>query len=185
MYTLWSSHIWAHPTQVFCPVQATKLLSPRSCLQICVYPNQIPVPLMENSGLPTPPVGMLELTVQRCSNLRSKDLVGAGDPYVKTSVLTMGTAKDKHGKEVDIVAKEEPPHYTAVKSKKNPEFNEHFKVLLFASTRCNVSVGCFWILLLPWNCLSLLLKTCDYSLAHKARREQSECLLMSLCCHRD
>ena len=96
-------------------------------LQMVVYPNQIPIPLMENSGLPKPPVGMLELTILRCHGLRSKDVVGPGDPYVRVSVLTMGTSTDKHGKEIEIVAKEDPPHQTEVKHSKNPEFKEHFK----------------------------------------------------------
>ena len=99
-------------------------------MQFVVYPNQISVPLMENSGLPTPPVGMLELTVQKCANLRTKDMLGPGDPYVKVAVLTMGTSTDKHGKEVEIVAKEDPPHTTGVKHSKNPTFGEHFKVRL-------------------------------------------------------
>jgi Ca2+-dependent lipid-binding protein len=96
-------------------------------MQMLVYPNQIPIPLMENSGLPKPPVGMLEVTLQKCTGLRNEDIVGNGDPYVKISVLTMGTSTDKHGKEIEIVAKEDPPHFTGVKHSKNPEFNEHFK----------------------------------------------------------
>jgi Ca2+-dependent lipid-binding protein len=110
-------------------------------MQIVVYPNQIPVPLMENSGLPKPPSGMLELTVQRCSNLRSKDLVGKGDPFVKVSVLTMGTMTDKHGKEHPMVAHEDPPHTTAVKSGKDPVFNERFKVQLRLVAACMPSVA--------------------------------------------
>ena len=97
-------------------------------LQIVVYPNQIPVPLMENSGLPKPPSGMLEITVQRCANLKSEDVLGKGDPYVKVTTLTMGTHTDKHGKEHEIVAKEAPGHATTVKSGSNPDFNEHFRV---------------------------------------------------------
>lgn len=105
--------------------------------QIVVYPNQIPVPLMENSGLPKPPSGMLEITIQRCANLKSQDVLGKGDPYVKVSVHTMGTVTDKHGKEHEIVAKEAPGHATTVKSGKDPEFNEHFRARfhLIASTR--------------------------------------------------
>jgi hypothetical protein len=101
----------------------------RPCpMQIVVYPNQIPIPLMENSGLPKPPSGMLELTVQRAANLRSKDFTGGGDPFVVISVHTMAKMLDKHGKEHEIVAKESPPHTSSVLKGKNPEFNEHFKV---------------------------------------------------------
>jgi hypothetical protein len=55
-------------------------------VQHLVYPNQLNVPLMEKSGLAKPPVGMLEVTIERASGLRTGDIVGKGDPYVRVSV---------------------------------------------------------------------------------------------------
>lgn len=51
-----------------------------------VYPNQLDIPLMENSGLAKPPVGMLEITVEKAIGLKSGDMLGKGDPYVSIQV---------------------------------------------------------------------------------------------------
>ena len=54
--------------------------------QMLVYPNQLDIPLMENSGLAKPPVGMLEVTVEKAVGLKSGDMLGKGDPYVSIQV---------------------------------------------------------------------------------------------------
>lgn len=120
----------------------------RGCVQQVVYPNQIHVPLMENSGLPKPPVGMLEITVIRGTGLRGGDTFSKGDPYVRITVQER-KLPDDDDEDVDgaaaagksgaaakvrledevVVLKEHPSHQTAHhKNTKNPEFNEHFKV---------------------------------------------------------
>lgn len=122
-------------------------------MQQVVYPNQIHVPLMENSGLPKPPVGMLEITVIRASGLRTGDTFSKGDPYVRISVQERKLPEDdeeaadgaaaagKSGaaakvrlEDEVVVLKEHPSHQTVHhKNTKNPEFNEHFKVRLATS----------------------------------------------------
>lgn len=100
-------------------------------VQVCVYPNQISVPLMENSGLPKPPCGMLELTVESCSGLKSADLIGKGDPYVKMAIQKRGRITEHEpgdDDEPDKILFQAPSHRTCTKhNNKNPEFKEHFK----------------------------------------------------------
>jgi C2 domain len=112
-------------------------------VQQLVYPNQLNVPLMENSGLAKPPVGMLEVTIERASGLRTGDIVGKGDPYVRVSVQEryVPTAEEIEEQGGDPssapedacddgiqVLKEHPAHCTSIhKNTRNPEFNEHFK----------------------------------------------------------
>jgi Ca2+-dependent lipid-binding protein len=55
-------------------------------VQMLVYPNQLDVPLMENSGLPKAPVGMLEVTVEKATGLKGNDVLGKGDPYLRLQV---------------------------------------------------------------------------------------------------
>ena len=89
---------------------------------ICVYPNVIAIPLMPNSGLPTPPVGMLEIDIKKIEGLKgSGDLIGKGDPYIRMSVLQLNP-------EDGTVMKQGPYHQTAVKSGKKPVFNEFKRV---------------------------------------------------------
>eukprot|EP00892_Ulva_mutabilis_P003246 jgi/Ulvmu1/1293/UM011_0017.1 len=105
-----------------------------------VYPNQIHVPLMPNSGLPKPPVGMLEITVVKATGLRSADTFSKGDPYVRISVQERkmpedddqeGAASKVNVEDEVVVLKEHPSHQTVHhKNTKNPEFNEHFKILV-------------------------------------------------------
>lgn len=55
-------------------------------VQMLVYPNQLDIPLMENSGLAKAPVGMLEVTVEKALGLKSGDMLGKGDPYASIQV---------------------------------------------------------------------------------------------------
>lgn len=148
-----------------------------------VYPNQINVPLMENSGLPKPPVGMLEINVIRASGLRTGDTFSKGDPYVRISVQErklpddeeveedgdadgagVGKASKATVEDEVIVLKEHPSHQTAHhKNTKTPEFNEHFKV------RCAASVVAAFVVI-PARCVV-------------ARMHGARCLRIGRCEH--
>eukprot|EP00775_Hariotina_reticulata_P004857 gene4857-5102_t len=51
--------------------------------QFAVYPKGIQVPLVEGGGAASVPCGVLELTLVKLKGLRSEDLIGQSDPYVK------------------------------------------------------------------------------------------------------
>lgn len=50
--------------------------------EIALYPNSVSVPLLANYGVPKQPRGMLHITLQSITNLKSTDYITKGDPYV-------------------------------------------------------------------------------------------------------
>ena len=46
-----------------------------------VYPNKMDFPVMENFGVSPPPLGMLEITIERAEGLINSDFLGKSDPY--------------------------------------------------------------------------------------------------------
>jgi hypothetical protein len=125
---------------------------------------------MENSGLPKPPVGMLEVTVEKATGLKSADLLGKGDPYVRMQVRRRKIPQQKDtagkeavpddGQELDesaesdevVILKEYPDHRTEhKKNTKHPVWNEHFKVHILAPFECARAFATFLASLLSWN----------------------------------
>ncbi|KAK9809105.1 hypothetical protein WJX72_009433 [[Myrmecia] bisecta] len=54
--------------------------------QFLVYPNKMSFPIMENGGVPHPPIGMLVVKVVSGKNLPRTDLVGKSDQYIQLAV---------------------------------------------------------------------------------------------------
>jgi len=46
-----------------------------------VYPNKMDFPVMENFGVTPPPLGMLEITIDRAEGLPNSDFLSKSDPY--------------------------------------------------------------------------------------------------------
>ena len=46
-----------------------------------VYPNKMDFPIMENFGVTPPPLGMLEITIERAEGLPNSDFLSKSDPY--------------------------------------------------------------------------------------------------------
>ena len=46
-----------------------------------VYPNKMDFPVMENFGVSPPPLGMLEVTIERAEGLPNSDFLSKSDPY--------------------------------------------------------------------------------------------------------
>ena len=46
-----------------------------------VYPNKMDFPVMENFGVSPPPLGMLEITIDRAEGLINSDFLSKSDPY--------------------------------------------------------------------------------------------------------
>ena len=46
-----------------------------------VYPNKMDFPVMENFGVSPPPLGMLEITIERAEGLINSDFLSKSDPY--------------------------------------------------------------------------------------------------------
>ena len=51
-----------------------------------VYPAHMSFPIMDNSGLPPKPEGMLMVKVLRGEKLKGKEVVGKIDPFVQVGI---------------------------------------------------------------------------------------------------
>ena len=52
-----------------------------------VYPAHMSFPIMDNSGLPPAPEGMLLVKVLRGEKLKGKEMVGKIDPFVQVGIF--------------------------------------------------------------------------------------------------
>ena len=73
-----------------------------------VYPNKMDFPVMENFGVTPPPLGMLEITIDRAEGLPNSDFLSKSDPYCEVRELPLHSSQviikdaalastDKHG----------------------------------------------------------------------------------------
>jgi Ca2+-dependent lipid-binding protein len=74
------------------------------------------IPILDSSTASVKkPVGLLHVSILRARNLLKKDLLGTSDPYVKLS----------------LTGEKLPAKKTTIKKRNlNPEWNEHFKLIV-------------------------------------------------------
>ncbi|CAA7033956.1 unnamed protein product [Microthlaspi erraticum] len=80
------------------------------------WPQVLEIPILDAStGYVKKPVGLLHVNIIRAHNLLKKDLLGTSDPYVKLS----------------LTGEKLPAKKTTIKKRNlNPEWNEHFKLIV-------------------------------------------------------
>ncbi|ESQ40331.1 hypothetical protein EUTSA_v10013165mg [Eutrema salsugineum] len=80
------------------------------------WPQFLEIPILDAStGCVKKPVGLLHVNIIRARNLLKKDLLGTSDPYVKLS----------------LTGEKLPAKKTTIKKRNlNPEWNEHFKLIV-------------------------------------------------------
>ncbi|VYS65819.1 unnamed protein product [Arabidopsis thaliana] len=80
------------------------------------WPQVLEIPILDSSTASVKkPVGLLHVSILRARNLLKKDLLGTSDPYVKLS----------------LTGEKLPAKKTTIKKRNlNPEWNEHFKLIV-------------------------------------------------------
>ena len=70
-----------------CPTVYLRLLLLQVLNPMLVYPAHMSFPIMDNSGLPPKPEGMLLVKVLRGEKLKGQEIVGKIDPFVQVGML--------------------------------------------------------------------------------------------------